>query len=106
MGVPVLTLVGSTVVGRAGLSQLTNLGLEELAAATPDRFVQVTVDLAGDLPRLAALRGGLRERMRHSPLMDALGFARDIEQAYRVMWRKWCDKQGNTTAATRRGAPS
>ena len=28
MGVPVVTLVGQTVVGRAGLSQLTNLGLD------------------------------------------------------------------------------
>lgn len=30
MGVPVITLVGSTVVGKAGLSQLTNLGLKEM----------------------------------------------------------------------------
>jgi predicted O-linked N-acetylglucosamine transferase (SPINDLY family) len=35
MGVPVVTLVGKTVVGRAGLSQLANLGLTELAAETP-----------------------------------------------------------------------
>ena len=35
MGVPTLTLVGKTVVGRAGWSQLCNLGLQELAAETP-----------------------------------------------------------------------
>ena len=35
MGVPVVTLVGQTVVGRAGLSQLTNLGLPELVGHTP-----------------------------------------------------------------------
>jgi predicted O-linked N-acetylglucosamine transferase (SPINDLY family) len=28
--------------------------------------------------------------MEKSPLMDAQGFARDIETAYRDMWRKWC----------------
>jgi len=95
MGVPVITLVGPTVVGRAGLSQLTNLGLEELAAQTPKDFVDLAVKLADDLPRLQALRSVLRERMRKSPLMDATGFARGIEQAYRGMWRKWCDKQGN-----------
>ena len=56
MGVPVVTLVGNTVVGRAGLSQLTNLGLTELVAETPERFVKIAVELAGDLERLRILR--------------------------------------------------
>ncbi len=56
MGVPVVTLVGQTAVGRAGLSQSTNLGLEALAARTPEEFVGRAVALAGDLPRLQALR--------------------------------------------------
>ena len=90
MGVPVVTLVGKTVVGRAGLSQLTNLGLPELIARTPEEYVRIAAALARDLPRLAALRATLRERMRNSPLMDAPRFARDIERAYREMWRQWC----------------
>jgi predicted O-linked N-acetylglucosamine transferase (SPINDLY family) len=90
MGVPVVTLVGSTVVGRAGWCHLSNLGLVELAAQTPDQFVQKTAALAQDLPRLEELRLTLRERMQRSPLMDAPKFARDIEAAYRQMWRAWC----------------
>jgi predicted O-linked N-acetylglucosamine transferase (SPINDLY family) len=90
MGVPVITLVGQTAVGRAGLSQLTNLGLPELIAQTPERYVQIAAGLAGDLPRLAALRRTLRARMEASPLMDAPRFARNIEAAYRQMWRNWC----------------
>jgi predicted O-linked N-acetylglucosamine transferase (SPINDLY family) len=97
MGVPVVTLLGRTVVGRAGLSQLTNLGLEELAAATPDDFVRLATDLAGDLPRLAALRAGHRERMLRSPLTDATGFARAIELAYQDMWRTWCCRRGTAS---------
>jgi predicted O-linked N-acetylglucosamine transferase (SPINDLY family) len=91
MGVPVVTLVGRTVVGRAGLSQLTNLGLSELVGRTEGDFVRIAVDLAGDLPRLAQLRAGLRDRMRRSPLMDAARFARGVEAAYREMWRRWCE---------------
>ena len=83
MGVPVVTLVGETAVGRAGLSQLGNLGLPELAADTTEGFVRIAVGLANDLPRLATIRAGLRERMEKSPLMDDKGFARDIESAYR-----------------------
>jgi predicted O-linked N-acetylglucosamine transferase (SPINDLY family) len=90
MGVPVITLTGQTIVGRAGLSQLKNLGLPDLIAETTAQFVNVAVELAGDLPRLAELRATLRDRMRKSPLMDAPGFARNIESVYRQMWRKWC----------------
>ncbi len=90
MGVPVVTLVGPTVVGRAGLSQLTNLGLPELIAAGPAQFVRIAAELAHDLARLSGLRATLRERLRASPLMDAPRFTRNLESAYRTMWRQWC----------------
>lgn len=91
MGVPVVTLVGQTSVGRAGLSQLSNLKIPELAARTPEQFIAVATELARDLPRLTELRSGLRRRMASSPLMDAARFARDVESAYRQMWQKWCE---------------
>jgi predicted O-linked N-acetylglucosamine transferase (SPINDLY family) len=90
MGVPVVTLVGQTVAGRAGLSQLTNLGLGELIARTPEEYVEIASGLADDLPQLSALRATLRQRMRESPLMNARRFALNIEAAYRRMWRAWC----------------
>ena len=90
MGVPVVSRLGDTVVGRAGWSQLCNLGLPELAGATDDAFVTLAVGLAGDLPRLAGLRAGLRARMEASPLMDAARFTRNLEAAYRDIWQRWC----------------
>jgi predicted O-linked N-acetylglucosamine transferase (SPINDLY family) len=93
MGVPIVTLVGRTVVGRAGWSQLCNLGLQELAAQTPEAYVALVTQLAGDLPRLQELRGTLRERTERSPLMDGPRFARQVEQAYRQMWQRWCSSR-------------
>ena len=90
MGVPVVTLVGPTVVGRAGLSQLSNLALTELAAHTPEDFVRIATTLATDLPKLASLRAALRPRMEQSPLMNRELFTRNIESAYRTAWRTWC----------------
>lgn len=87
MGVPVATIVGPTAVGRAGVSQLTNLGLTDLIAETPEQFVQHAVSLAADLPRLRELRATLRTRMESSPLMDRERFARHMEAAYRDMWQ-------------------
>jgi len=90
MGVPVVSLAGKLAVSRAGLSQLTNLGLSDLVARTEDEYVVVATRLAGDLPRLKELRATLRSRMEASVLMDAPRFARQIEDAYRTMWRTWC----------------
>ena len=90
MGVPVITLAGTATVGRAGVSQLSNLGLTDLIAQTPEEFVQIAVGLAADIDRLSALRSSLREKMRNSPIMDAKQFAGEIESLYRTMWTNWC----------------
>jgi len=72
MGVPVVTLVGRTIVGRAGLSQLTNLGLPELVAHTPEEFVGMrrpggrSGAVGGDAPHAA-------EAYEDSPIMDDWG---------------------------------
>jgi predicted O-linked N-acetylglucosamine transferase (SPINDLY family) len=90
MGVPVVSRVGTTCAGRAGLSQLFQLGLLDLAAGTDSGFVEAAVSLARDLPRLAALRGTLRSRLEQSPLMDAGRFARNLEAFYRRAWQDYC----------------
>ena len=89
MGVPVITRIGRTVIGRGGFSVLSNLGLPELAAQSDDEFVSIVTTLANDLPRLAHLRGTLRKRIEQSPIMDWRKFARGRENAYREMWHTW-----------------
>lgn len=94
MGAPVLSLVGPTVVGRAGLCQATLLGLPQLVAHTPEDFVARAVELAGDLPGLARLRSELRGRMESSPLMDGARFAENFEALYRQVWQRFCGEAG------------
>jgi len=89
MGTPVLTLSGTMPVSRAGLSLLSSVGLGEMAASSEEDYVRIAAELAGDLPRLAELRATLRARMQASPLMDAPRFARNVEAAYRSIWKRW-----------------
>ncbi len=92
MGAPVVTLKGQTAAGKAGAGIMTAVGLSDLVADTPEKFVEIAVGLARDRARLAELHGTLRQRMARSPLMDAKGFARQMEEAYRRMWREYVRK--------------
>jgi len=87
MGVPVVSLAGRTHASRVGKSLLSSVALGELAAATPEEYVQKAVELAGDLDKVQEMKRSLPQRMRRSPLMDEAGFTREIEEAYRGMWR-------------------
>lgn len=101
MGVPVITLAGRAHAGRVGVSLLNSVGLDDLVADTPERYVELALQLARQPERLASLRCELRERMAASPLCDAPAFARNLEAAYRTMWQQWCAQQ----RATGGGAP-
>ena len=93
MGVPVVTLAGRTSVGRAGSSILNNVGLPELVAFSPEQYIEIALDLAGDMNRLSDLRLNLRPMMRRSPLLDLPRHTRNIEAAYQQMWRTWCQRR-------------
>ena len=95
MGVPVVTLAGRTHTSRVGASLLTNVGMPELIATSADDYIRIAALLASDVQRLSGLRSNLRERMAASPLMDGPRFARNVEKAYRTMWRAWCEKQSS-----------
>jgi predicted O-linked N-acetylglucosamine transferase (SPINDLY family) len=90
MGVPVIALAGRTHPSRLGVSVLSNLNLTDLIAADTDSYVRLAVELGGNIPRLAGLRAGMRQRMSRSPLLDHAAFARDVEAAYRRVWMTYC----------------
>jgi predicted O-linked N-acetylglucosamine transferase (SPINDLY family) len=85
MGVPVITLAGDCHLARVGVSFLTAVGLEELIARSPEAYIAVAVSLTRDRLRLRKLRSSLRLMLASSPLMDASGVTRELEQAYGQM---------------------
>ncbi|NWG75033.1 MAG: tetratricopeptide repeat protein [Rubrivivax sp.] len=93
MGVPVLSLRGDRYVAHMSESILHTAGLPEWVAQDEDDYVAKAVAFASDLPALAELRAGLRQRLLASPICDAPRFARNLETAFREMWRIWCEQQ-------------
>lgn len=94
LGVPTLTMAGRTFRERAGMSLLSNLGLDELVSRDIGEYVGKAVELGRNPGRLAALRTDLRERMRASPILDAARYVEDLESLYRQAWRGWCGGAG------------
>jgi predicted O-linked N-acetylglucosamine transferase (SPINDLY family) len=82
MGVPVVTLAGTSHASRVGVSILSNLGLPELIATNADLYVTIAVSLAKDLVRIQDYRNKLRRLLINSPLMDAASLTGDLEKLY------------------------
>ncbi|MDR2260621.1 MAG: tetratricopeptide repeat protein, partial [Azoarcus sp.] len=95
MGVPFVTWPGEHLSARMGRAILNAVGLRELVADSAEAYVDIAVRLAHDHERLKALRAGLRERMLASPLLDAPRMARNLQTAFRDMWRRWCAGKAN-----------
>lgn len=96
MGVPVIALDGESELARATPATLRGVGAGEFAAATVERYVELAVALARDPAPIAAVRMRLRDQVRGSVAMDYAGLARNVETAFRGMWRAYC-APGNAT---------
>jgi predicted O-linked N-acetylglucosamine transferase (SPINDLY family) len=90
MAVPVVTLPGRSCVSRVGPSLLSRVGLDDLVARDEAHYRDLAVGLARDPARLAELRRTLRDRVARSALCDGPRFARQMEAAYRDLWRAFC----------------
>lgn len=90
MGVAVITLMGERPASRLGAGILTAVGLEHLITESTIEYDALARSLAGETARLSALRSGIRDRLRASPICDPGATARALEDAYREAWRRWC----------------
>ena len=97
-GVPVVALAGNHYASRFGSSAHQHVELQDLVAQTPQQYVETAARLAADVGRLAKLRQELRPRMAASPLVDYVGFTRNLEAAYRQAWQDWCAQSGTGEA--------
>ncbi len=88
MGTPVITLAGNTHVSRVGVSLLENAGCPELIATSEEQYLQISVALATDLERILLYRKELRSRLATSPLMDAQGVTRELEEIYQQIYEQ------------------
>lgn len=93
MGVPVVTWPQEQVVSRQTYAFLNAIGLSELVASDAGNYMRIATELASDIGRLKALRVGMRDRMRSSPLCDVNGFVTQLEDAMWAVARSIAQRQ-------------
>jgi protein O-GlcNAc transferase len=96
-GVPVIAFAGDRWVARTSASLLRDAGLAQFVAADLDGYLALAVALARDRDtpaQLDVLRRTMRDRLRTAPVCDVRSFAREMETAYREMWRQHGERSG------------
>ena len=91
-GIPVICLKGRHFVDRVAYSILSHIGHSELAADSKEEYIRIACELAANRDRLRDLRKVIREDMINSPLCDGKAYARSLEDAFRDMWRHYCQE--------------
>jgi predicted O-linked N-acetylglucosamine transferase (SPINDLY family) len=86
-GLPVLTCPGDRFVSRIGSSLCIAAGVPDAICSDAQAYEDRAVALATDPERLQSLRKRLAQSIESAPLFDLNGFARQLEAAYRVIWR-------------------
>jgi predicted O-linked N-acetylglucosamine transferase (SPINDLY family) len=89
MGVPLLTLAGSTLAGRMAASLLTGLGRPAWIAQSVPEFVATAVQLAHNASYRQQLRWQLRQEMQASEVCDGADLARHLQETWRMMFEIW-----------------
>jgi len=85
MSVPVITLGGDRVASRMTAALVSAIGHPEWVADDEADYVAKVIALARDTGQRKTLRISQRARMAASPLCDAGGLARSLEDAYQSM---------------------
>lgn len=89
MGVPLVSMYGSSFKSRMGTGILTYLGRTEWLAHDKDEYLRIARALASDIASLNALRLNLRQEVEQSPLMREDLFCHYFGEGLRAMWLQW-----------------
>jgi protein O-GlcNAc transferase len=88
-GLPVLSVIGGTFVGRMAASMLHAVGVPELITCNLEDYQTLALKLARDPALLAEIRAKLVRNRNTYPLFNTERFARHLETAYLTMWETW-----------------
>jgi protein O-GlcNAc transferase len=88
-GLPILTRVGDTFVGRMAASVLNAIDLRELITTTPKAYEALAIDLSGDPRKLVEIKQKLARNRLTTALFDTNLYTKHIQSAYTIMYERY-----------------
>jgi len=85
-GVPLVTCIGETYLGRYAASLLDAAGLPELITRSMRDYETLALQLSTNPDRLAQVRAKLAADRLNCALFDSVRFTRDVERLFQRMW--------------------
>ncbi|HEX5282442.1 MAG TPA: tetratricopeptide repeat protein [Micropepsaceae bacterium] len=85
-GLPLLTCTGGAFQGRVATSLLHAAGMLELITGTLEEYETAALALAQNPEKLRASRKKLMAHLGQTALFDPVGYTRNLESAFCVMW--------------------
>jgi predicted O-linked N-acetylglucosamine transferase (SPINDLY family) len=92
MGVPVVAKLGGGVSNRLSGAILSAIGMTEWVAADDDEYAGIALNHASVPDRLRTIRHELPARIAVSSEWGPAAYTRAVEEAYRAMWKEYCDR--------------
>lgn len=94
-GVPTVTMATDEWRGRTTAAIMADAGLSEFIVKTPAEYIERARHYVRHPERLAEIRRSIRQRLVSSGSghFNVPRFTRDLEAAYRFMWRRWLEKE-------------
>ena len=89
MGLPVLTLEGSSFNSREAASIIRSLNLPELITSSEKEYETLAVELGNDPEKLKFIKEKLASNLSTAPLYDTPLFTKNLESAFAQMYERY-----------------
>lgn len=90
-GLPVITCAGDVISSRLAASLLYALEMPELVTESFDAYEALAIYYATHHQERLLMRERLKNKRRTAPLFDSAMTTLNLEQAYKMMWQRYCD---------------
>jgi len=92
MGVPVITVSGENYISRMSASLLKAVEMDKLIARDLNEYELIAISLANNPRELIQIKNKLRQS-RNSNLFNTLRFTRNLERAYKKVWKNYMNNK-------------
>ena len=89
MGVPYVSLSGSTVIGRTGAAILSSVGLSDMVVKSTDEYVQTALRYANDIKLLELAKETISNNINETGFFNPSVMAKELYSDFHKMWNKY-----------------